>query len=321
MTTKSKQRIFETSRSLYMTSQWILVLTLFSTKAFAFSNKIISTTVPTNLHKKSHANVLTVFKHTAFYSSSSSDLENISDTKSPQTETNQGKPLWMKCVNGVAPRTGAINDAISRLSDVTLEQANELIRIGAVWARFDAQDTYEQSLNEWGYSMKNENEDDYEEMDLDEYIARLEYESNYQRVLEPQIIQAGTDLRIYPHPRRFAACYKFTKERLLYEDTTFIVVDKPPMLPTQPDASNYLECCPGCVNDLLGPFETLDGEAVERPLLCHRVDSCVGGCVVLSKDKNGQKVFAEFQVCFHTCRAFFLFTHFSSYLLKSEINS
>merc|ERR1711988_1204 len=82
---------------------------------------------------------------------------------------------------------------------------------------------------------------------------------------------------------------------LLYEDTTFIVVNKPPMLPTQPDASNYLECCPGCAQDLLGPFETINKETVHRPLICHRVDSCVGGCVVLSKDEYGQKVFSQFQ--------------------------
>ena len=223
---------------------------------------------------------------------SSPDMETRLKQERPE------KPAWMKCVNGVSPRTCALNEAVSRIADVSLEQANELIRIGAVWARFDSQESYELGMNEWGYSMSNEysNDDDLFEYDLDEYIARLENDSTYKRVMEPQIVEAGTDLRIYPHPRRFPACYQINENRLLYEDTTFIVVDKPPMLPTQPDASNYFECCPGCVNDLLGPFESLDGEIVQRPLLCHRVDSCVGGCVVLSKDKNGQKVFSEFQV-------------------------
>jgi 23S rRNA-/tRNA-specific pseudouridylate synthase len=67
------------------------------------------------------------------------------------------------------------------------------------------------------------------------------------------------------------------------------------MLPVQPDATNYIECCPGCVGSVLGPFTNIRGERVDRPLICHRVDSCVGGCVVLSKDVNGQRVFAKLQ--------------------------
>jgi 23S rRNA-/tRNA-specific pseudouridylate synthase len=115
-------------------------------------------------------------------------------------------------------------------------------------------------------------------------------------VLTPSTIDPGTDIRVYPTPRRFPSCYDLADPaRLLYEDTTFVIVDKPPMLPTQPEPSNYEECCPGCVNLLMGPFYTIKGEDVVRPLLCHRVDSCVGGCVVLSKDGNGQRVFSELQ--------------------------
>lgn len=40
---------------------------------------------------------------------------------------------------------------------------------------------------------------------------------------------------------------------------------------------------------------TISGVPVSRPLICHRVDSCVGGCVVLAKDQNGQKVFQQLQ--------------------------
>lgn len=131
---------------------------------------------------------------------------------------------------------------------------------------------------------------------MDEYIER-QMSLRYRRILTPSTIDPGTDIRIYPYPRRFPSCYEFSDpNRLLYEDTTFIVVDKPPMLPTQPEPSNYEECCPGCVNLLYGPFKTITGEDVNRPLICHRVDSCVGGCVVLSKDGNGQKVFSDLQV-------------------------
>lgn len=113
--------------------------------------------------------------------------------------------------------------------------------------------------------------------------------------MKPSILQQGTDVRIYPRPRRFPSCQEIDQSKLLHEDTTFIVVDKPPMLPTQPDASNYFENCPGCVGKNLGPFTALSGKIVDRPLLCHRVDACVGGCVVLSKDENGQAVFTKYQ--------------------------
>lgn len=125
--------------------------------------------------------------------------------------------------------------------------------------------------------------------------------------MEPDLLTSGTLVRCYPNAKRFtSACDSICKENnsILYEDTTFIVIDKPPMMPTQPDASNYLECVPGCVNKNLGPFTNLEGEVIERPLICHRVDSCVGGCVVLSKDRNGQRVFSSFQVCKYSSHCF-----------------
>ena len=118
--------------------------------------------------------------------------------------------------------------------------------------------------------------------ELEQYIEQLESQ-RFRRILSPSWIEAGTDIRVYPYPRRFPSCQEMTREdNLLYEDTTFLVVDKPPMLPTQPDSSNYYECCPGCVQDRMGPFTDIQGRLITRPLLCHRVDSCVGGCVVLS---------------------------------------
>jgi len=249
----------------------------------------------------------------------------------------------MKCINGVAPKTGPLNEIVSMLSKihadgdndidgdndnfVSLQRANELIAMGAVWARMDAPtseellDQYSSSSNDsnnnanlqygdlpkgWKNQYSNddtsyisddgtENGSDSEQ-DLDAYIAALE-SRRYNRIMTPSIITQGTDVRIYPHPRRFSSCAELASREtsLLHEDTTFVIVNKPPMLPTQPDASNYHENCPGCVGRYLGPFTSLSGDVVHRPLLCHRVDACVGGCVVLSKDVNGQAVFTNFQ--------------------------
>jgi 23S rRNA-/tRNA-specific pseudouridylate synthase len=217
------------------------------------------------------------------------------------------------CITGVATESCALNKAVAALTGVSLDQASDLIRIGAVWAKMDVLSTEEILLqyDEEGGSGSNARtmyadlprrlipdsitQAEAEEEDLDEYVQMLENQ-RFRRILTPSLIDAGTDLRVYPEPRRFPACYAMSRETtLLYEDTTFIVVDKPPMLPSQPDASNYQECCPGCVQEMLGPFEDILGNVIARPQLCHRVDACVGGCVVLSKDRNGQKVFHELQ--------------------------
>jgi len=213
------------------------------------------------------------------------------------------------CITGISPpKLAPLNEAVSRIADVPLEKANELIKIGAVWARmeslsendilaqyedgFGAEELYADLPKGWyGTDFQEEQED---EIDLDAYIAKMENQ-RFRRILSPTLIQPGTDLRIYPRPRRFPACYAIDESNLLYQDTTFLVVDKPPLLPTQPDASNYYENCPGCIQDILGPFEDIRGDHIRRPLICHRVDSSVGGCVVLSKDRNGQRVFQELQ--------------------------
>jgi 23S rRNA-/tRNA-specific pseudouridylate synthase len=220
-----------------------------------------------------------------------------------------------KCVRGVVSRGGPLNEAVARIANMTsLEDANDLIKMGAVWAKmekltkddllalYDGDNTDSASARsmyaDLGWSTQsltfNEQDEDDKESDLEKYIEQMDA-IRFRRILTPTWIDAGTDIRVYPEPRRFPSCYDFTPDRLLYEDTTFIVVDKPPMLPTQPDSSNYYECCPGCVQESYGPFKDIKEQEISRPLLCHRVDSCVGGCVVMSKDRNGQKVFNELQ--------------------------
>ena len=210
------------------------------------------------------------------------------------------------CVTGVAARDGPLNEAVARIIRIdSLEKANELIEIGAVWARMEglSEDDLLAQYGDNGSASSRAlyadiapfpGDDDDVDVDLETYIEQMEAQ-RFRRILTPSHIQAGTDLRIYPEPRRFPAYYNVTRDCLLYEDTTFLVIDKPPMLPTQPDASNYFECLPGAVQDRLGPFYDIAGEEIIRPLLCHRVDAPVGGCVVLSKDRNGQMVFSNFQ--------------------------
>ena len=254
-------------------------------------------------------------QETTITASSAVDVADDDDNSAINTgETNtRQKPLWMKCINAVVPsKVTALNEAVAMVANVSREEANKLIEMGAVWAKMDtltdddvmdqyygseyaANIQYADFPSGWGAGNDGLGDQEDEEESLEEYIER-QMALRYRRILTPSTITPGTDIRVYPHPRRFPSCYEFADEnRLLYEDTTFVVVDKPPMLPTQPEPSNYEECCPGCVNLLMGPFTTIEGEQVARPLICHRVDSCVGGCVVLSKDGNGQKVFTDLQ--------------------------
>lgn len=175
-----------------------------------------------------------------------------SEETPPQISSNDGseKPKnisILRCINAVTPKTGALNEAVSTLANVTLEKANELISIGAVWARMDTltEDDVMRQYNDFGIGSSATSvlyadlpkgwggaDEEVEGEDLDAYIERMESQ-RFRRILTPSVVEAGTDIRVYPQPRRFPSCYDMTSERLLYQDTTFIVVDKPPMLPTQ----------------------------------------------------------------------------------------
>jgi 23S rRNA-/tRNA-specific pseudouridylate synthase len=247
-------------------------------------------------------------RRTLCFSSTSDDSITSTAATTILDDDNNGmtSPFQSAYVSGVSPpRDVGLNEAVARVANVTLDHANQLIEMGAVWARMETltqddvlaqydspsdQELYQDFPKGWGH----EEESDQDSMDLEEYIAKMQAQ-RYRRILSPTLLPAGTDLRIYTAPRRFPACYDVDDKSLLYQDTTFLVVDKPPMLPTQPDASNYHENCPACVNDILGPFYDIAGNKIKRPLLCHRVDSVVGGCVVLSKDRNGQRVFSDLQ--------------------------
>ena len=247
----------------------------------------------------------------------------ITTTVTTTTATTAAVTYKWVC-NGITNRSMPLNEAVMELlmdndssssscSRSRLNRANELIALGAVWILNDNNPDVTTAAV---MDMKNHHhhyDDDHDSSNnapssSDEYKYEYEYynnkrvnyrnnDSRYKRQMVPILVQRGIKIRCYPNAKRFNdACALITEDAKLYEDTTFIVVDKPPMLPTQPDASNYIECLPGCVSDNLGPFVNLEGEVIDRPLICHRVDSCVGGCVVLSKDRNGQRVFSALQV-------------------------
>eukprot|EP00588_Corethron_pennatum_P008272 CAMPEP_0194285464 /NCGR_PEP_ID=MMETSP0169-20130528/30251_1 /TAXON_ID=218684 /ORGANISM="Corethron pennatum, Strain L29A3" /LENGTH=413 /DNA_ID=CAMNT_0039031597 /DNA_START=100 /DNA_END=1337 /DNA_ORIENTATION=- len=205
----------------------------------------------------------------------------------------------------------ALNEAVARMvasarpgpAGLDLVDASKLIEIGAVWWKAsDPSDTfvggeeYTPEDSDVGGEEDEEYGDDFYYDDPDG-APPVPPSGRYGRItVQASVRPLVTSLRIHAVPRRFPS---YADHVLVHEDGSFVIVDKPPMCPVQPDASNYVECTPGATGELYGPFQTADefGEeyTVTRPLICHRVDSCVGGVVVLAKNRNGQGVFSKLQ--------------------------
>ena len=304
-------------RSMYITKQQLSILCLSAAAFNCNVATVTSFTIPhphRSLHHMQSTSLASLEEAQAEVQVQvqAAAVEPPMSTASDDNLTRPERPQWMQCVNGIASKTGSLNAEVSRLAGVSLAQANDLIELGAVWAKMDLL-TEQDILNQYsgvvsatesakvlygdlpsGWHSDRFAREDVDEEDLDDFVRRMEG-MRYNRIMTPSTVASGTDLRVYPFPRRFPSCKDLDDTKLLHEDTTFVIVDKPPMLPTQPDASNYFENCPGCVATNIGSFTNLAGEEVERLMLCHRVDSCVSGCVVLSKDENGQAVFSQLQ--------------------------
>ena len=120
---------------------------------------------------------------------------NILLAETSTSDTPQPEIKSQFCVTGISPsKETPLNEAVSRLTGVSLQDANELIEIGAVWARMD-------TLTEEDILAQYENDDDAElfadlpkgwgsgeyeeeELDLDEYIAKMESQ-RFRRLLSP----------------------------------------------------------------------------------------------------------------------------------------
>ena len=301
---------------------------------------VISAFVPSSSirHPRGRFIVDTLF-HTSIPSTrgvvEDADSDGISRVDEPLPQEQENNPQFQKRrrVDGIVDKSAPLNEIVSNMASISLQRAEELIEIGSVWLKMDylSKDdilgqydssgspsgsnlVYADLPRGWRQGWNDEAIPEWYKGQNGAWQQPSMQSDRYRRVLASGRISEGTSIRIYVNPKRFPACYEFSSsggknddngdshsERLLHEDTTYIIVDKPPMLPVQPDSSNYVECCPNCVGEFMGPFYVPDDDnplkkkQIPRPLICHRVDSCVGGCVVLSKDTYGQARFSEMQ--------------------------
>lgn len=107
-------------------------------------------------------------------------------------------------------------------------------------------------------------------------------ESRWRRAWSRDWPADARALRVYPSPRRFEACDVDWRRRACYVDAAYAVVDKPPGLPSQADNANAAECVAACASRGLDL-------GILRP--CHRLDTVVGGCMVLARNTKALDAF------------------------------
>ena len=104
---------------------------------------------------------------------------------------------------------------------------------------------------------------------------------NKKRILEDKPLAAGEYLRVHLKPKRFAVGEVDWKARVAFEHEEFIIVDKPPGIPTIASVDNRIE-------NVLHQMR----EATGLPLLVtQRLDVPVGGLVVFGKTGRFQEWF------------------------------
>mmetsp|Transcript_58387 Transcript_58387/g.69697 ORF Transcript_58387/g.69697 Transcript_58387/m.69697 type:complete len:171 (-) Transcript_58387:177-689(-) len=81
-----------------------------------------------------------------------------SSSSSPDSEDTS----WRQCITSPSPKTGPINEAVSLLTSLPLSTCNDLIAIGAVWAKTTEADLYDDeydaiSSSSHGWNNNNNN--------------------------------------------------------------------------------------------------------------------------------------------------------------------
>jgi len=105
--------------------------------------------------------------------------------------------------------------------------------------------------------------------------------SDKRRVYEDQALELGAYLRIHLKPKRFPVEEIDWKSCVAHETDEFVIVDKPPGIPTIPTVDN-------CVENVLYQMR----KAIDFPLLVtQRIDIPVGGIVVFGKTPRFQEWF------------------------------
>jgi len=103
---------------------------------------------------------------------------------------------------------------------------------------------------------------------------------NNQRQTESHFVEAQQVIRVHTKPRRYD-CNLDWRSKVVYENTDFIVLNKPSGIPSHPSVDNIIE------NAL-----TQSSEALKTPLfITHRLDTLTEGLIVYAKNTGFVRAF------------------------------
>ncbi len=106
------------------------------------------------------------------------------------------------------------------------------------------------------------------------------YVNNYRQIKDKWILETNSLFRVHTKPRRYKCDYDW-KSLVVFQNESFLVLNKPSGIPSHPSVDNALE-------DAL----TQTGLALKIPLLVtHRLDSLTSGLIVYGKQKSFVKKF------------------------------
>ena len=111
---------------------------------------------------------------------------------------------------------------------------------------------------------------------------------NHERILEDQILAKGGHLQVFTQPKRYypegLPVQKFDwNRRILYQNPDFIVIEKPAGIPVHSTNDNLIENVQYQLSKALGL----------ELWVTHRLDTGVGGVMVLAKSQAFQKYFNQ----------------------------
>jgi 23S rRNA pseudouridine1911/1915/1917 synthase len=118
----------------------------------------------------------------------------------------------------------------------------------------------------------------------EDLLALLKLGSVYlegERLHDNVHIEEGAYVRVHTKPRRFPPNDYDWKERILFEDENFIVVDKPPGLPVHASVDNVEENLQKYLSEYLKA----------EVYITHRLDVPTSGLLLLAKNKNFLPIF------------------------------
>jgi 23S rRNA pseudouridine1911/1915/1917 synthase len=96
-------------------------------------------------------------------------------------------------------------------------------------------------------------------------------------------LKSGDYLRIHSQPRRFPVAEVPWSERIVFENSDFVVIHKPKGIPTHASVDNWIEHCAYQISAVLH----------HEVHVTHRLDVATSGLLVLAKTKEFQKHFNQ----------------------------